>query len=63
MAKKSKVDVRAHSEEREWLLSLGGGNIVEGVRNLVQDLTENRSTRDDYYAASTRGKFGSWRRN
>jgi hypothetical protein len=40
---KSKKDVRVHSQEREWLLSLGGGNIVNGVRSLVQQMTEKQS--------------------
>ena len=36
MAKNKKATVRSHSQEREWLVSLGKGNIVEGVRHLVQ---------------------------
>jgi hypothetical protein len=40
---KSKKDVRVHSQEREWLLSLGEGNIVNGVRSLVQQMTEKQS--------------------
>jgi len=65
MFKKAKMDVRAHSEEREWLTNLGGGNIVEGVQNLIQDLTSKRSGDDDYYYYSkgNRKKFGRWRSN
>jgi hypothetical protein len=36
VAKNKKATVRSHSQEREWLVSLGKGNIVEGVRHLVQ---------------------------
>lgn len=39
MAKNSRIDVRLHDQEREWLLNLGGGNIVDGVRNLVRQMT------------------------
>jgi hypothetical protein len=30
--------VRSHNEEREWLLKLGGGDLVEGVKNLARQL-------------------------
>lgn len=36
MAKNNQGSVRSHSQERQWLLSLGKGNLVEGVRNLVE---------------------------
>ena len=36
MGKKTKVAVRSHAQEREWLLRLGKGNIFEGVQNLIQ---------------------------
>lgn len=36
MTKDNKRAIRSHWQEREWLLSLGKGNIVEGVRNLIQ---------------------------
>jgi hypothetical protein len=36
MAKNANVAVRSHSQEREWLLRLGEGNIFEGVQNLIR---------------------------
>ena len=36
MQKDNKVTVRSHSKEREWLLNLGQGNLVQGVRTLVE---------------------------
>jgi hypothetical protein len=36
MANNTALAVRSHSQEREWLLSLGDGNIVAGVRSLIQ---------------------------
>ncbi len=36
MIKSNKTAVRSHSQEREWLVNLGKGNIVAGVRSLVQ---------------------------
>nr|BAL57571.1 hypothetical protein HGMM_F51E07C16 [uncultured Chloroflexota bacterium] len=42
MAKNAKTAVRLHSQEREWLLSLGNGNIVEGVHTLIQEVKKER---------------------
>jgi hypothetical protein len=36
MGKDSKHTIRSHAEERQWLLDLGEGNIVKGVRTLVK---------------------------
>ena len=36
MGKDSKLTIRSHAEERQWLLDLGEGNIVKGVRTLVK---------------------------
>lgn len=44
MAKNSSLTVRSHSEEREWLRNLGDGNIVEGVRHLIQQSKEETSS-------------------
>jgi len=48
MSKNTEIQVRLHSQEREWLLNLGNGNIVEGVRNLVEQVRERQLTRNDY---------------
>ena len=48
MNKNIELQVRLHSQEREWLLNLGNGNIVEGVRNLLEQARERQLTRDDY---------------
>lgn len=37
MVKETTGTVRSHAQEREWLLSLGNGNIVAGVRSLIQE--------------------------
>ena len=62
MAKKYNIDVRKHSEEREWLLNLGGGNIIEGVQHLIQEMSDKRA-KDSYYPEEKRGLFGKWRKN
>jgi hypothetical protein len=59
---KYKVDVRVHSQEREWLRSLGGGDIVEGAQNLIRQLLERGE--DNYGDLKfKRGFFGKQRRN
>ena len=65
MGKDTKLDVRIHSQEREWLLNLGGGNIVEGVRHLIEDLKDKRAGADGYsYTTKNKhGKFLKWRDN
>lgn len=47
MAKDSPSAVRSHTQEREWLLSLGAGNIVAGVRNLIQQGKEEAAASND----------------
>jgi hypothetical protein len=46
MFKKSKNNVRDHSEEREWLTNLGEGNLVAGVQFLVRQLAEQKAAQD-----------------
>ncbi|GAB4450927.1 MAG: hypothetical protein Kow0031_33440 [Anaerolineae bacterium] len=36
MGRKTNIEVRDHTTEREWLLQMGGGNLVNGVQQLVQ---------------------------
>lgn len=36
MKKDSNIAVRSHSQERQWLVDLGKGNLVDGVKNLIQ---------------------------
>jgi hypothetical protein len=52
MSKSNRIEVRLHSQEREWLQNLGNGSILEGVRNLVEDAknkrTKNQIIREDY---------------
>ena len=60
MAKNTKLEVRLHAQEREWLLSLGNGNIIEGVRNLVEQAKEKRTLKDDYYLRGKRRKSRLW---
>ena len=46
MFKKSKENVRDHSEEREWLTDLGGGNLVAGVQLLLRQLAEKKAEKE-----------------
>ena len=36
MGRKTNTEVRDHNKEREWLLQMGGGSLVSGVQQLVQ---------------------------
>ena len=38
MEKESKFVTRSHSQERNWLISLGNGNLVEGVKILIEQI-------------------------
>lgn len=38
MGKRNHIDVRMHSQEREWLQNLGEGSLVEGAKNLIRQL-------------------------
>lgn len=59
MFKKSDANVREHSEEREWLLNLGQGNLIAGVQNLLQQMAEEQA--ESNYRKGKRNKFASWR--
>ncbi len=59
MSKNSNLEVRLHAQEREWLLNLGQGNIIEGVRNLIQQAKDRQALRRNDY--SLRGKGGKYK--
>lgn len=63
MGKNAKLAVRLHSQEREWLLSLGNGSILEGVRNLIEQVKEKQLTRDNYCLKDKSGKSKLWGKN
>lgn len=51
MNEENRLAVRSHLQEREWLLNLGNGNILEGVKNLIRRVKEeqlgaNHSSKD-----------------
>ena len=50
MGQDNSVIIRSHAQEREWLLSLGNGNIVAGVRSLVE------KTKKDQDSAKSKSK-------
>jgi hypothetical protein len=56
MAKDSPSTVRSHTQEREWLLSLGDGNIVAGVRSLIQQAKEKAANHETAKEKDKRGK-------
>ena len=58
MFKKSKESVRDHSEEREWLTDLGGGNLVAGVQLLLRQMAEKKAEKE--YLKEERRR---WKRN
>ncbi len=58
MFRKSNASVREHSEEREWLENLGGGNLVAGVQSLLQQMAEEQAKGN---RTDKRGKFSGWR--
>jgi hypothetical protein len=45
MSKNNKLEVRLHSQEREWLQTLGNGSVLEGVRNLIENAKEKQLER------------------
>lgn len=62
MWKKKDDEVRCHEQEREWLRNLGGGDLVEGARNLIEQLLDKRDKDHyEYYPERKRGLFGRWR--
>jgi hypothetical protein len=44
MAKDTAIAIRSHAQEREWLLRLGEGNIVAGVRQLLREAEGKKET-------------------
>jgi hypothetical protein len=46
MSKKNHVDVRDHSQEKEWLKQLGQGNLVNGVDQLLQQMADSKNASD-----------------
>jgi len=63
MSKNINLEVRLHAQEREWLLNLGQGNIIEGVRNLIQQAKDKQELRrNDYYLRGKGGKY-KWGRS
>jgi len=63
MGKNKNIDVRLHSQEREWLRNLGGGDLVEGVQNLIRQLLEKDDQAGFGYddPKEKRGWFKRWR--
>jgi len=45
MAKDKHSEVRAHSQEKEWLLNLGNGNIVEAAQNLIRQIMTDQAAK------------------
>ena len=62
MGKNSKIEVRLHSQEREWLQSLGNGSVLEGVRNLIENAKEKRLEKQLMRGSYSRRKkwSGEW---
>lgn len=54
MAKNNKQSIRSHSQERQWLVNLGKGNLVEGVRSLVQQNQQGSSARNGHHKGHRR---------
>jgi hypothetical protein len=48
MGKDSKASVRSHLQERQWLIDLGNGNILEGVKQLLSQLKGEPWQKDNY---------------
>ena len=55
MSKENSGAVRSHSQEREWLLRLGDGNIVESVRQIIR-LFKGDSSGESNFAKSQESK-------
>ena len=60
MSKSNRIEVRLHSQEREWLQSLGNGSILEGVRNLVEDTKDKRTKTQTIRENYARRKKWKW---
>jgi len=62
MGKNNNYDVRGHSQEREWLQNLGGGSLVDGVRNLIENMKDQHGSDDYYYySKGNRRNLLKWR--
>jgi hypothetical protein len=45
MGKAKNSEVRGHSQEKEWLLNLGNGDIVEGAQSLIRQLRTDQTAK------------------
>ena len=45
MRKAKNSEVRGHSQEKEWLLHLGNGDIVEGAQSLIRQLMTDQASK------------------
>ena len=45
MGKTKNSEVRGHSQEKEWLLHLGNGDIVEGAQSLIRQLMTDQAVK------------------
>ena len=45
MRKAKNSEVRGHSQEKEWLLNLGNGDIVEGAQSLIRQLMTDQAVK------------------
>ncbi len=48
MKKDNKFTTRTHLEERNWLVNLGNGNLIEGVKILIERAKGERSGQKHY---------------
>jgi hypothetical protein len=53
---KNSGEVRAHSQEREWLLNLGNGDIVEGAQSLIKQIMNDQTAKRDLKDKSSKHK-------
>lgn len=44
MGQNMQIMIRSHTQEREWLLRLGDGNIVAGVQKLIGQAKKKRES-------------------
>ncbi len=54
MKRDTRYAVRSHMQEREWLLRLGRGNLVNGVQQLLREAERER--RMGYYYSRRRSR-------
>jgi len=55
MKRNTRHAVRSHMQEREWLLKLGHGNLVNGVQQLLRE-AERERRRGGYYYSRRRSR-------